>query len=60
MEIELQDYVRSKLKEVLADQKERRKYLYQILGDESVNQFIKDGEFDEAKNHIDNLIRGLN
>ncbi|MBQ8016654.1 MAG: bifunctional precorrin-2 dehydrogenase/sirohydrochlorin ferrochelatase [Methanobrevibacter sp.] len=60
MEIELQDYARSKLKEVLADQKERRKYLYQILGDESVNQFIKDGEFDEAKNHIDNLIRGLN
>ncbi len=60
MEIELQDYARSKLKDVVANQKERRKYLYQILEDETVNRFIEDGEIDGAKNHIDNLIRGLN
>ena len=60
LEIELQGYARSKLKDVVTNQKERRKILYEIFEDENINDFIKNGEIDEAKNHIDNLVRGLN
>lgn len=60
LEIELQDYARLKLKEVIESQKERRKYLYEIFEDEQINEFIKNHQIDEAKIYIDNLIRGLN
>ena len=59
LEIELQDYARSKLKDILENQKDRRKYLYEILEDEKINDLIKDGKIDEAKDYINNLIRGL-
>lgn len=59
LEIELQDYARSKLKEVVLNQKDRRKYLYEIFGDEQINELIENRKIDEAKNCIDNLIRGL-
>ena len=59
MEIELQDYARLKLKNVVEDQKERREYLYGIFEDEKINDFIENGRIDEAKSYIDNLIRGL-
>ena len=59
LEIELQAYARSKLKDVVEDQKERRTYLYKIFEDETINDFIENGEIDEAKSYIDNLIRGL-
>ena len=59
LEIELQDYARSKLKETIQNQKERRKYLYEIFEDEKINDLIKNKEIDEAKVYIDNLIRGL-
>ena len=60
MEIELQDYARLKLRDVIEDQKERRQYLYEIFEDEKINDFIKNNQIDEAKVYIDNLIRGLN
>lgn len=59
LEIELQDYARSKLKECVESQKERRQYLYEIFEDEKINGFIKNREINEAKSYIDNLIRGL-
>ena len=59
LEIELQDYARLKLKEVVEDQKERRKYLYEIFEDEKINELIKSRQIDDAKLYIDNLIRGL-
>lgn len=59
MEIEIQDYARLKLKEVIKDQKERRRYLYEILEDDHINDLIKNRQTDEAKIYIDNLIRGL-
>ncbi|WP_407391168.1 bifunctional precorrin-2 dehydrogenase/sirohydrochlorin ferrochelatase [Methanobrevibacter sp.] len=59
LEIELQDYARSNLKDVVPDQKERRKYLYEIFEDENIDEFIRDKKIDEAKSYIDNLIRGL-
>lgn len=59
LEIELQAYARSELKNVVENQKERRTYLYKIFEDEKINELIKNGEIDEAKDYIDNLIRGL-
>ena len=60
LEIELQDYARVQLKEIIPDQKERRNCLYEIFEDENINGYIKLGEVDEAKRCIDDLIRGLN
>ena len=59
LEIELQEYARGKLKDCVEDQKTRRKYLYEILDDDKINELIKNREIDEAKIYIDNLIRGL-
>ncbi|WP_458455591.1 precorrin-2 dehydrogenase/sirohydrochlorin ferrochelatase family protein [Methanobrevibacter sp.] len=59
LEIELQDYARSALKNVVESQKERKEYLYGIFEDEKINELISNGEIDEAKDYIDNLIRGL-
>lgn len=59
LEIELQDYARSILKDTVDDQKQRREYLYKIFEDEKINVFVKNGQVDEAKSYIDNLIRGL-
>ena len=60
MEIELQDYARSKLKLNIQNQKERRKYLYEIFEDDKINYFIENGEMDKAKKHIDFLIGDCN
>ena len=60
LEIELQDYARSILKNEVEDQKERRDYLYEIFEDEKINDLIRNRQIDEAKEYIDNLIRGLN
>ena len=59
LEIELQSYARSILKERVDDQKVRRKYLYEIFEDDNVNEFIKARKIDEAKDYINDLIRGL-
>ena len=57
LEIELQDYARSILKETIADQKERRQYLYEIFEDENINSYIENRQIDEAKDYINNLVR---
>ncbi len=59
LEIELQDYARNQLKDVIDDQKERRKCLYDIFENEIINDLIRNNEIDKAKDYIDNLIRGL-
>jgi len=59
LEIELQGYARNQLKDVIGDQKERRKCLYDIFEDEIINDLIRNNEIDKAKDYIDNLIRGL-
>ena len=59
LEIELQDYARSLLKECVGDQKERREYLYRIFEDEKINEYVRNNQIDDAKVYIDNLIRGL-
>lgn len=57
LEIELQDYSRSLLKEYVPDQKDRRKYLYKIFEDDDIQNLIKAGEIDEAKAVICELIK---
>ena len=60
LEIELQDYARSLLKDNVKNQKERRKYLYELFEDEKINDLIENRKIGEAKEYIDNIIRGLN
>ena len=60
LEIELQDYARVKLKDKVKNQKVRRKYLYEIFRDEKINEYIENRKIDDAKDYIDDLIRGLN
>ena len=59
LEIELQDYARSILKDTVKDQKERRECLYDIFEDETIAELIKNDRIDEAKSYIDDLIRGI-
>lgn len=59
LEIELQDYARSILKDAVKDQKERRECLYDIFEDETIAELIKNDRIDEAKSYIDDLIRGI-
>lgn len=56
-EIELQDYSRSLLKEIIPNQKERRDYLYKIFEDEKINELIKSGEIEKAKAVISDSIK---
>ena len=58
LEIELQDYSRSLLKEIIPNQKDRRNYLYKIFDDENIQNLIKSREIDEAKAVICELIKG--
>ena len=57
LEIELQDYSRSLLKEIIPDQKDRRDYLYKIFEDEEIRELIRAREIDRAKAVICELIK---
>jgi len=57
LEIELQDYSRSLLKEYVPDQKDRRDYLYRIFENENIKGLIESEKMDEAKAVIYELIK---
>ena len=57
LEIELQDYSRSLLKEIIPDQKDRRDYLYKIFEDEDIRELIRAREIDRAKAVICELMK---
>ncbi len=57
LEIELQDYSRSLLKEYVPDQKDRRDYLYRIFENENIKGLIESEEMGEAKAVIYELIK---
>ena len=59
LEIELQNYARSILKESIENQKERRDCLYKIFEDDKINEYIQNRLIDEAKEYIYNLIKGI-
>jgi precorrin-2 dehydrogenase/sirohydrochlorin ferrochelatase len=49
LQIKLQNYVRTLLKQRIPDQKVRRSVLHRILDDDQVKTFLKDGDFDKAE-----------
>ena len=57
LEIELQDYSRSLLKEIIPNQKDRRYYLYKIFEDKDIQELIEAREIDKAKAVIRDLIK---
>ena len=57
LEIELQNYSRSLLKEYVSNQKDRRDYLYEIFENETIQELIKSRKIDEAKAVIFELIQ---
>ena len=57
LEIELQDYSRSLLKEIIPNQKDRRYYLYKIFEDKDIQELIEAREIDKAKAVIRELIK---
>ena len=59
LEIELHDYSRKLLKSRISDQKKRRQYLYEIFNDENIKGLLDNHKIDEAKEYIDDLIRGF-
>ena len=49
LQIKLQNYMRTILKQHIAEQKVRKKILYKILKDANVKRLLKDGKFNEAQ-----------
>jgi precorrin-2 dehydrogenase/sirohydrochlorin ferrochelatase len=49
LHIELQEHMRALLKERVAEQKTRKRILYTILEDRHVNEFLKEGKLEQAK-----------
>lgn len=52
LQLELQNFTRNILKEKVMDQKKRRAYLYEILNDENIEKYIKEGDLESAKELI--------
>ncbi|MEM4733860.1 MAG: bifunctional precorrin-2 dehydrogenase/sirohydrochlorin ferrochelatase [Candidatus Bathyarchaeia archaeon] len=55
-QIKLQAHIRSVLKQQIADQKLRKKVIYEILEDKHVKELLKDGKFAEAQNAAQRII----
>lgn len=55
-QIKLQAYIRTVLKQQIADQKLRKKIIYKILEDEYVEGLLRDGKLDEAKEAAQRII----
>ncbi|MGC9517219.1 MAG: precorrin-2 dehydrogenase/sirohydrochlorin ferrochelatase family protein [Methanomicrobiales archaeon] len=52
LQMELQDYTRKFLKNLIDDQKSRKEYLYKILNDRNVNELLNNGKLEEAKLYV--------
>ncbi|MBI5680213.1 MAG: bifunctional precorrin-2 dehydrogenase/sirohydrochlorin ferrochelatase [Methanobacterium sp.] len=52
LQLELQNFTRNILKENVNNQKKRRAYLYEILNDENVEKYLKEGNLKGAKEYI--------
>ncbi len=58
-QMELQNYTRNILKKKIDSQKKRKSYLYQILKDEKVEKFLNNGDLEEAKKYVGDLVANL-
>ncbi len=59
MEIELQDFARSLLKEKISSSKRRREVLYEILENENIIKLLEDENIDKAKEEVEKYIDDL-
>jgi precorrin-2 dehydrogenase/sirohydrochlorin ferrochelatase len=59
LHIELQEQMRKLLKRQVAEQKTRKKILYNILEDERVNELLKGGKLDRARNEAVKIVEKL-
>ena len=60
LQLELQDFTRKLLKDKVKDQKDRRSYLYKILNDKTVEKLLKDGNLNQARVYVEELLLNLN
>jgi precorrin-2 dehydrogenase / sirohydrochlorin ferrochelatase len=51
LQLELQNFTRNILKENTDDQKKRRDYLYKILNDKNIQEYIRQGNLEDAKKY---------
>lgn len=49
LQIKLQNYARTILKQRVLDQKARKKFLYKILNDDNIKTLLREGKLDEAQ-----------
>lgn len=59
LHIELQDQMRTVLKQQVAEQKTRKKILYKMLEDKRVNELLKKGKLDKAKKEAMRIMEKL-
>lgn len=52
LQLELQNFTRNLLKENMDDQKKRRDYLYKILNDKNIQEYLRQGNLEDAKKYI--------
>jgi precorrin-2 dehydrogenase/sirohydrochlorin ferrochelatase len=52
LHLELQNFTRNILKENMNDQKKRRDYLYKILNDKNIQEYIRQGNLEDAKKYV--------
>ena len=57
-EIKLQEMARKAAKEHIDSQSERKKYLYAVLNDPTIQQLIKDEKFKKAQDRAKSMLRG--
>jgi precorrin-2 dehydrogenase/sirohydrochlorin ferrochelatase len=60
LHIELQEHMRAILKEQVGEQKTRKRILYHILGDERVNEFLKEGKLNQAQKEAMKIMKKAN
>lgn len=59
LHIELQDHMRTVLKQRVPEQKTRKRILYKILEDERVNELLKEGNLGKAEKEAMNIMEKL-
>lgn len=57
LHIELQEHMRAVLKKRVGEQKARKRILYTILEDKHVNELLKEGNLDKAKEEAVNIMK---
>jgi precorrin-2 dehydrogenase / sirohydrochlorin ferrochelatase len=60
LQLELQSFARNLLKETVNDHKKRKEYLYTILKTQKIQELLKEGQLEESKACVKELISNIN